>query len=249
MTVVIERSVAPHVHRVDHAYVNWYAIEDGDELTVVDAGLPRSWEALGRLLRLLGRPLSAVSAVVLTHAHFDHVGFARRLHERGVPVLVHERDAELLTHPFRYEHEAPLTRYLSLGLGRILASMTAAGAPATRGLPATATYKDGDVLDVPGHPRAIFTPGHTHGHCSLEVPDAGALIAGDALVTYDIYTQTPGPRIVAAGATASVDEALRSLGRLADVDGSADTLLPGHGDPWRGSLAAAVEQARAAGPA
>jgi glyoxylase-like metal-dependent hydrolase (beta-lactamase superfamily II) len=127
--------------------------------------------------------------------------------------------------------------------------MAAAGAPAIRGFPATATFADGDVLDVPGRPRAVFTPGHTYGHCSLVVPDAGTVIAGDALVTYDIYTRTAGPRIVAAGATASVDEALRSLGRLADIDGAADTLLPGHGDPWRGSLESAVERARAAGPA
>ncbi|MFL6041661.1 MAG: MBL fold metallo-hydrolase [Gaiellales bacterium] len=52
--------------------------------------------ALTRLLSSLGRPLSAISALVLTHAHFDHVGFAARLRTRGTPVLVHRDDAQLL---------------------------------------------------------------------------------------------------------------------------------------------------------
>jgi glyoxylase-like metal-dependent hydrolase (beta-lactamase superfamily II) len=250
MTTVIERSVAPGIHRVDHAYVNWYVIEDGDELTIVDAGLPRAWGALDRLLRLLGRPLSAVSAVVLTHAHFDHVGFARRMRERGVPVLVHEGDANLLEHPFRYDHEAPRSRYLSVGLARIMATMAAAGAPSIRGLKPSHTFADGDILDVPGRPRVVFTPGHTYGHSSLHLPEAGAVVTGDALVTFDIYTQQAGPRIVAAAATASIEQALRSLDRLAEIDaGAANVLLPGHGDPWTGHVDEAIRRAHEAGPA
>jgi glyoxylase-like metal-dependent hydrolase (beta-lactamase superfamily II) len=247
MTAIIERNTAPGVHRVDHAYVNWYAIEDGDELTVVDAGLPRSWSALERLLRLLRKPVSAVSALVLTHAHFDHTGFAARLQRRGVPVLVHEADAGLLGHPLRYQHEAPRSRYLSPGFARALGSMALAGMPLTRGTTPTATFADGDVLDVPGRPRVLFTPGHTFGHCSLHLPEAGTVIAGDAIVTWDLYSQRLGPRIVAAGATASIPEALDSLGRFEALEG--DTLLPGHGDPWHGAMSDAAHRARQAGAA
>src|SRR6185503_7566196 len=147
---VIERSVAPGIHRVDDAYVNWYAIEDGDELTIVDAGLPRSYGALERLLRLLGRPLGAVSALVLTDAHFDHVGFAARLRRRGVPVLVHPDDSGLLGHPLRYDHEQPRRRYHSAGTLRAMGSMALAGAPVVRGMRPTKTFADGETIDVPG---------------------------------------------------------------------------------------------------
>jgi glyoxylase-like metal-dependent hydrolase (beta-lactamase superfamily II) len=242
---VIERNVAPGIHRVDDAYVNWYALEDGDELTIVDAGLPRSYTALERLLRLLGRPLSAVSALVLTHAHFDHVGFAARMRRRGVPVLVHPDDAGLLGHPLRYDHEQPRRRYHSPGTLRAMASMALAGAPVVRGTHPTRTFTDGETLNVPGRPTVVFTPGHTYGHCALHLREAGAVIAGDGIVTFDVYTQTPGPRIVAAGATASVATAMASLDRYGGLE--ADLLLPGHGDPWRGSPAEAAEQARAAG--
>jgi glyoxylase-like metal-dependent hydrolase (beta-lactamase superfamily II) len=186
-----------------------------------------------------------VSALVLTHAHFDHVGFAARLRSRGVPVLVHPDDSDLLGHPLRYDHEQPRRRYHSPGTLRAMGSMALAGAPAVRGTHATETFEDGETLDVPGHPTAVATPGHTYGHCALHLPDAGAVIAGDGIVTFDVYTQRPWPRIVAAAATASIATALASLGRYRSLD--ADLLLPGHGDPWRGSPAEAADQARAAG--
>jgi glyoxylase-like metal-dependent hydrolase (beta-lactamase superfamily II) len=126
-----------------------------------------------------------------------------------------------------------------------MGSMALAGAPLVRGTNPTRTFEDGETLDVPGRPRAVFTPGHTYGHCALHLPDAGAVIAGDGIVTFDVYTQAAGPRIVAGAATASAATALDSLDRYRELD--ADLLLPGHGDPWRGSPAQAAEQARAAG--
>lgn len=88
--------IAEGVHRLGSALVNWYLVEDGDRLTVVDAGLPRYRGQLDDALRRLGRSLSDVEAIVLTHAHPDHVGFAEALRtEIGVPVLVHEADAEM----------------------------------------------------------------------------------------------------------------------------------------------------------
>src|SRR5688572_14068484 len=101
-----EADVAPGVHRVEDAYTNWYLIEDGDRLTVVDAGVPTSWSSFQDALRKLGRSPSDVAAVVLTHAHFDHMGFAERARkELGVTVWVHENDVPLTRNPMGYQHE------------------------------------------------------------------------------------------------------------------------------------------------
>src|ERR1051325_5213716 len=98
---MLQLAVAEGVHRVEHAYTNWYAIEDGDELTIVDTGHPRSWKSLHALLRVRKR---RPAAVVLTHAHFDHMGFAERARaELGVPVYAHEREVDVTRHPLRYD--------------------------------------------------------------------------------------------------------------------------------------------------
>jgi glyoxylase-like metal-dependent hydrolase (beta-lactamase superfamily II) len=98
------------------------------------------------------------------------------------------------------------------------------------------------VLDVPGRPRVVFTPGHTAGHCALHLADRGTVITGDALVTLDPYTGHTGPQIVARAATADSAQALRSLDHLAAT--RASVVLPGHGEPWLEGIQAAVEHAR-----
>lgn len=244
----LQTDVAEGVHRLEDAFVNLYLVEDGG-VTVVDAGHPATWSRLLSALGRIGRRPQDVEAVVLTHGHFDHVGFAERARRRlGVPVMVHDADAPLTRHPWRYDHERPRTPYLFRhpSFGRVLAAMTAAGAPIVSGVQEVRTYGGGETLDVPGRPTVIPTPGHTHGHCSLSLPERGVVIAGDAIVTHDPYTGATGPRIVSGAATADSGRALASIGALAELD--ADVLLPGHGSPWRGDPAEAVARAREAGP-
>jgi len=93
----------------------------------------------------------------------------------------------------------------------------------------------------------LFSPGHTHGHCALHLPDRDTVIAGDAIVTLDPYTARRGPCIVAGAATVDSERNLECLDVIAAT--GAGTVLTGHGDPWRYGAGSAVEHARAAGPA
>lgn len=246
---MLDRDVAPGVHRLEHAHVNCYLVEsETGALTVVDAGLPALWPLLGRAIREIGHRPSDVAAVVLTHAHFDHLGVVWRLQARGVPVWVHAADRGLAGHPYRYAHENvrsvyPVRHPRSVP---ILARMVAAGALRVRGVTGLRSMADGDVLDVPGSPRVLLTPGHTDGHCALHLPDRDAVLTGDALVTLDPYTGQRGPRIVAGAATADSSAALDALDLL--VETRAGTALPGHGLPWFEGLGPAVTAARDAGP-
>ena len=243
-------SEAEGVHRGQDATVNWFLLQDGGRLTLVDAGVPHSWRTLLGGLQQLGRSLQDIDAIVLTHAHFDHVGVAERLRTGlGIPVYVHEADAELTRHPMRYRTERPRELYLLTQVQALPNVVSLARGRAFWPTPVgeVVTYGDGDVLPVPGLPQVIPTPGHTDGHCSLLLEDRGTLIAGDAIVTLDPYTNRKGPRMVARAATADVARNTASLDAIAATDAS--LLLPGHGEPVREGARVAADQARAAGSA
>jgi glyoxylase-like metal-dependent hydrolase (beta-lactamase superfamily II) len=244
---MLEANVAPGVHRIEDAFTNWYLIEDGGRITIVDTGVPTSWGSFEEALGTLGRSRSDVAAVVLTHAHFDHVGFAERARsELGVPVWVHEGDVPLTRHPMGYQHERPRRRYMAIPKALpIMASLVRNRAFWPAPVKEVRKFTNG-TLDVPGSPRVILSPGHTHGHCALHFPDRDVLIAGDAIVTLDPYTGEKGPQIVAGAATANFDLALESLGALEET--GAGTVLTGHGPPWREGIAEAARRARAVGP-
>jgi glyoxylase-like metal-dependent hydrolase (beta-lactamase superfamily II) len=244
---MLHANVADGVHRIEDAYTNWYLVEEDGRLTIVDAGVPRSWDSLLAALDSLGRRTDDIEAVVLTHAHFDHIGFAERARrELGVPVWVHENDVPLTHHPRRYAYERSPAYYFATQVRAlpIVAALVRERAFWPRPVQEVRRYENGS-LDVPGRPRVIATPGHTIGHCALHLPDRDAVIAGDAIVTLNPYTGKRGPQIVARAATADSRRALASLDALAQT--GAPTVLTGHGPPWTAGVESAVAAARSAG--
>jgi glyoxylase-like metal-dependent hydrolase (beta-lactamase superfamily II) len=246
---MLHANVAPGVHRVEDSYTNWYLVEEDGRLTVVDAGVPASWASLHDALRHLGRSTADIEALVLTHTHFDHVGFAERARPQlHIPVYVHENDAPITRHPWRYDHERRRAYYLATQVRAlpIVASFLRTRAFWPPPVKEVVRY-EADTLPVPGAPRVVFTPGHTLGHCALHLPDRDVVIAGDAIVTLDPYTGRTGPRLVARAATADTDRNLRSLDPLAAT--GARTVLVGHGEPWTQGVESAAAAARQAGAA
>ena len=248
------RNVAPGISQLEHAHTNVFLVEDrvaggGRGVTLVDTGLPGTWRYLKDALSAIDRDIADLRAVVLTHAHFDHVGMARRLQEeRGIPIWAHGREWYLAAHPYRYAHESSRLYYAARYPTAlpVIGRMAAAGALRVRGVEALEDLSNRDELDVPGRPRLLFTPGHTYGHTALHFPDRDAVITGDALVTLDPYTGFEGPQIVSGAATADSAMALASLHDLAAT--GARLALPGHGDPWRDGIRSAVNEALRRGP-
>jgi glyoxylase-like metal-dependent hydrolase (beta-lactamase superfamily II) len=233
--------IAPRIHRIGNGLINSYLVEESGEVTIIDAGLPAYWGDLPAELEAMGRRLDDVRAIVLTHGHSDHIGFAERARrERGLPVSVHELDAPLargeVPNPAKggSVRLLPLIRFLLYGMAH--------GALRTKNLSEVATYGDGATLDVPGAPRVILVPGHTPGTAALHVPSHDALFAGDSLATVAVTTGRTGPMI--APFTADPVEALASLTRLEGIQ--AGFLLPGHGRPWTGGVGEAIARIRQA---
>jgi glyoxylase-like metal-dependent hydrolase (beta-lactamase superfamily II) len=225
----------------DQDLVNWFVIETDEGPVAVDAGLPTAWEQVRDRAKDL-------RAIVLTHGHIDHLGFAPMAQrEHGTPVYVPEKDVGLAQNPFYYAKSERLPlRYLHLAPTRRVY---------WRGTKAVGffgkTVKDptpyGEDADLPAGLRPIFTPGHTKGHMALHLPDRDLLFAGDAIVTWDPYTDRRGPRLVARSATWDSRINLESLDRIAAT--GAGTVVVGHGEPWREGAASAAAKAREAGAA
>ena len=240
--------VAPGVHRLGSPLLGFYLVEEDGAYTLVDAGLPAHFDQLLTLIERLGGDLHDVEAVVLTHAHADHLGIAERVRtEAQARVHVHGADAQRARQPGGTDHERGLLPYLRRpAAARFVAHVLRGGARRVPRVEDLHTFVDGAVLDVPGRPRVIATPGHTHGHASLLLADRGVLLAGDALCSRNPLTGRAGPQVMPSAFNASTERALASLDRLAGVE--AAVVLFGHGDPWTGGVAAAVERALELGP-
>ena len=83
--------VAKGVRRLTQGVTNFYLVEEGGKLLLVDAGTPGDWELLARAVSTLPYELDALDTVLLTHAHADHTGFAERARTAAnARVWIHE---------------------------------------------------------------------------------------------------------------------------------------------------------------
>jgi glyoxylase-like metal-dependent hydrolase (beta-lactamase superfamily II) len=241
--------VGDRIHRMSGGVTNIYLIEESGKYTIVDAGAPKDWALLVSSLQQLGAGVDSLDAVLLTHAHVDHVGFAEQArNDAGASVWIHEADAEAArTGKVTWKNEGKNTSYLFRAeFWRTALSLTRRGAIKAVPIKEVSSFTDGEVIDVPGSPRAVHTPGHTPGSAAIFAEKRSVLLTGDAMCTWNAYTGRTGPQIMPSALNMSNAECMASLDRLAAVQ--ADVILPGHGDPWTGGVPEAVARAKSAGP-
>lgn len=172
------REVAQGVHQVGLRGVNVFLVEAGDDLVLIDAGLRSSPPRITEAIYSLGRLPQEACAIVVTHAHRDHVGGLAEMQRRtGAEVWMHPADAALVREGFYGRPPQAGPGRVSRAVVRLLGSW-----PSQRGEPVVVAHElgDGEVLPFDGL-RAIHTPGHTAGHLALLLPrEGGVLFVGDA---------------------------------------------------------------------
>lgn len=233
--------VAPRIHRVGAELINAYLVDADGGVVIVDAGAPAYWGDLPGILSTMGRSLADVRALLLTHGHEDHLGFAERARQTGIEIRIHEDDAALA------RRDVPIKRsmvgpYRPRPLLEFLWHYARTGLLRVPKVEAVATFGDGATLDVPGEPRVIHVPGHTAGSAALHFAGHDALFPGDAINTYAVTSGRRGPQLSPFNLDRAL--ALESITRLKEVE--ATHLLPGHGAVWSQGVQSALAAVRAA---
>jgi len=172
--------------------------EPSREAIVVDPG-----DDIANITEVLHRHGLTVKAIVITHAHIDHIGGAAKLKAlTGAPVYMNQNDAEL------YAHLDTQASWLGMQT------------PAQTKIDSEA--RDGDQLQLgDAEFRILHTPGHTQGSISIWIPGENKLVAGDTLFR-DSIGRTDLPGGDSRQILRSIHEKLLVLPETAEV-------IPGHG--------------------
>lgn len=239
------QQVADGIYLVHGSNTNWVILTEGDAVTLIDTGYPGDRPKLLASLAEVGGSPEALTAVLITHAHTDHLGNAEYLRAtHGTPIYLHEAEVPHARREFL--HQVNVGTVLKNGWrpGVLPWAVHAIRSGGTAHVPVTAPepFPSTDPLDLPGRPVPVHTPGHTDGHSAYHLPDAGVLIAGDSLVSGHPTSRIRGPQLLPDMFHREREQAVASLDVLEGLKG--DVLLPGHGPLHRGSVQEAALQAR-----
>lgn len=239
------RQVADGAYLVHGSDTNWVILTDGDTATLVDTGYPGDRQLLLDSLATVGVKPEAVAAVLITHAHNDHLGSAEYLRAAyGTPVLLHEAEVPHARREFLQQVSvgAVLRNAWRPGVVPWLVHVLRVGGTEQHPVGAPEAFPTAGALDLPGRPVPVHTPGHTDGHTVYHLPHLGIVISGDALVSGHRTSRLRGPQLLPVMFDHARARTVDSLELIARLDG--DILLPGHGPVHRGSVREAAEQAR-----
>ena len=164
--------------------VNCSILSENGKAWIVDPG-----QEADRIVDLLAKKGLEPAAILLTHAHFDHISAVPGLLEKFpvLPVYVHEKDAPMFGHPL---NQLP-PEYPSFAKPKNLANLN--------------SLDSLDGLEI------LETPGHTPGGVCYHFPAMKLLLSGDTLFAGSVgRTDLPG------GDMATLMDSLRKLVALPD---------------------------------
>jgi glyoxylase-like metal-dependent hydrolase (beta-lactamase superfamily II) len=215
----------------------------GGPLTLIDTGInsEESFEGVRHGLKEFGFQIEDIDRILITHAHMDHFGQAKRLRDlSGAVVHASEIEAERMRSywtPSGQRDAIVLEYFRRWGVPEAVSRGDGGMAELARRvqdpIEVDVIVGDGDLLEVGDFAlEVIATPGHCEGHVVFYEREMRWLFSGDHLLT-DI---TPVPLLSFPKTTGdprprSLVRFMRSLERVEGLD--CDLVFPSHGDVIR----------------
>ncbi|MCH8557514.1 MAG: MBL fold metallo-hydrolase [Balneolia bacterium] len=141
---------------------NTYLLIQNNNALLVDAGFASASE-LNRMIDVLREHKAELKAIIITHAHIDHImGLQRTIDRFDVPVYISHEDLYL------WENSYAQGKFFDVDLKRFDFI--------PEPLPSDAPFEVAGFKMI-----VLFTPGHSPDHVSLYFENEGVLIAGDVL--------------------------------------------------------------------
>jgi glyoxylase-like metal-dependent hydrolase (beta-lactamase superfamily II) len=220
-------------------HVHAFLLDDDTSLTVIDTLYDTDACIVLDQIRSIGRTVTDLEHIVLTHGHRSHLGgmaILKRL--SGATVHSHQWEADIIAGERTAQPVTPIPMRPLLVYWRVyyLQLGAALGLGKHPPCPVDRTLEDGDQV---GPLRVLHTPGHTPGHLSFWWPERKVLFAGDAIATY--------PELAAGWPAFNLNENQHraSLARMAELD--AEVVAVGHGEPITRGAAERVRSLAARG--
>lgn len=173
------QEIQPGLHQIRLPGVNAFLLDSGsDGLTLVDTGVPGSAIRISEAVHSLGRDITEVSHILVTHCHPDHSGGLAELKTlTSARVFMHRRDAMLVATGRAMRRLLPSPGILNALLYRLIIAPKPTTVTPSK---ADVLVGNGDEIPVAGGISVIHTPGHTEGHVVFLARKRGVLFVGDA---------------------------------------------------------------------
>lgn len=217
----------PQFHTIPLGIDNCYLLE-GESCVLIDGGAPGQSRAFIKRLAALGIAPSRIGLIILTHAHWDHIGSAHALVEMtGAKLAVHTHERTIVEHGLK-SMPPGVTPW-----GRVFGAVLRTFLPLITIQPARvdiAIGDDGLSLDPYGiRGKVVYTPGHSQGSVSI-VLDTGEVFVGDMAMNGLPLTSRPDLPIFAEDIEL-VKVSWRKLLKL-----GVTMIFPAHGKPFPASV-------------